>query len=196
MRTEVMLDGPASRLSKINTAPLHIVDTPISPSSTVKDLGVYFECDLSLEKQVSELCKSCYYHIRTIGSIRHLLIEDSTAALVRSLILSRIDYCNSLLLHISQDLINRLQRIQNNAARIVTKTPKFASITPVLKRLRWLPIRARVDFKILTLTYQCVHRTAPVYLKELFRLYIPGGSGQEIERIARPSANMSNSDSV
>ncbi|XP_046570129.1 uncharacterized protein LOC124278467 [Haliotis rubra] len=176
-----------------------------------------------MEKQVSELCKSCYYHILTIGSIHHLLTEDSTAALVRSLILSRIDYCNSLLLHISQELINRLQRIQNTAARSLTKTPKFASITPVLKRLHWLPIRGRVDFKILTLTYQCVHRTAPGYLQELFRPYIPGrplrsshrdllhvprwqlkswfpffpgGSGHEMERIARPSANMFNSDSI
>ena len=172
-KTEFIIFGPKIRLSNLNSTTLKIGDLDFSPSSNVKNLGVVLDSNLCLNKQVDDLCKKCFCHLRNIGSIRNLLTEDAAAALVRCLILSRIDYCNSLLTGLPQIQLNRLQRIQNVSARMVTKSTYKCHITPVLKTLHWLPISVRIDFKILNLTYQCVNRLAPDYLCDLIKPYIP-----------------------
>ena len=111
--------------------------------------------------------------IRNISKIRKLITRDATVTLVRSLILSRLDYCNALLIGSSTKLISKLQRVQNTAARIVAMSPKRGHVTPILKDLRWLPIQQRIVFKTLCLTFQCLKGVAPVYLQELLTLYVP-----------------------
>ena len=80
---------------------------------------------------------------------------------------SRLDYCNGLLCGITDELLCRLQRVQNNAARVVSGSKKYDHITPVLKDLHWLPIRKRIEFKILLLTFKCMQGCAPLYMREL-----------------------------
>ena len=81
--------------------------------------------------------------------------------------MSRLDYGNGLLYGIPQVTIQRLQRIQNCAARLVTRTRKYEHITPVLRRLHWLPVRQRTLFKVLVFTYCALNATAPNYLVQL-----------------------------
>ena len=69
--------------------------------------------------------------------------------------------------------ICKLQRVRNNAARVITLTKKHDHITPVLNELHWLPVRKRIEFKILLLAYKCLHGTAPFYLRELLKEYVP-----------------------
>ena len=69
--------------------------------------------------------------------------------------------------------IRKLQVIQNSAARLITRSKKRARITPILKRLHWLPVQSRLIFKILLLTYKCLHSTAPNYLCETLEKYLP-----------------------
>ena len=64
-------------------------------------------------------------------------------------------------------LLCRLQKVQNNAARVVSGSKMYDHITPVLKDLHWLPIRKRIEFKILLLTFKCMQGCAPLYLREL-----------------------------
>ena len=80
---------------------------------------------------------------------------------------SRLDYRNGLLCGITDELLCRLQKVQNNAARVVSGSKKYDHITPVLKDLHWLPIRKRIEFKILLLTFKCMQGYAPLYLREL-----------------------------
>ena len=87
-----------------------------------------------------------------------------------------IDYCNGLMYGLPDNQLQQLQVIQNAAARLVTRTKKFESISPILRALHWLPIRSRIAFKILLLTYKCFHETAPSYLSELLVRYEPGRS--------------------
>ena len=106
---------------------------------------------------------------RDVISIRPLLPESAAAQLVHSLITSRLDYCNSLLYGVPACRLKQLQGIQNIAARVVKRihcSPEH-HITPVLESLHWLPIKLRIDFKILLLTYKCVNGLAPQYLCEL-----------------------------
>ena len=85
-----------------------------------------------------------------------------------------IDFCNSLLQGLPAGQIQRLQTIQNPAARLVSRTKKYQSISPVLQSLHWLPVHYRIMLKILLLSNQCFHNLAPSYLTELLTIYKPG----------------------
>ena len=112
-------------------------------------------------------------HIKTIGKIRHLLPQKTTEQLTHAFVTSRIDSCNSLRYGLPAALIHKLQRLQNTAARLVTRTRKYCHISPVLRELHWLPVEQRVVFKILLLTYRALHGMAPVYLQDLLVPYTP-----------------------
>ena len=93
--------------------------------------------------------------------------------MIHAFVTSKLDYCHSLLSGLSQNQIQRLQYVQNSAARLLTGTRKYDSITPILKELHWLPMAERIDFKILLLTFKSLHNMAPIYLRELLSPYIP-----------------------
>ena len=101
---------------------------------------------------------------RYIRRIRHLLPLSAATALANSLVSSKLDYCNSLYNGISQANLNKIQRIQNTLARVVTNTSKFEHITPILKKLHWLPIKQRIDYELCLLTYKTLQIQQPTYL--------------------------------
>ena len=119
---------------------------------------------MNMAAHVSKAIKSANYYLRN---------RPVSKSAVISLVTSRFDYCNGLLCGIPEELIRKLQRVQNNAARVITLTKKYDHITPVLKELHWLPVRRRIEFKILLLAYKCLHGTAPSYLRELLKEYVP-----------------------
>ena len=92
---------------------------------------------------------------------------------MHAFITSRLDYCNALYLGASQASISRLQLVQNAAARLLTGTRRQEHITPVLASLHWLPVRFRVDFKILLFAFKCLNGLAPTYLSDLLEPYVP-----------------------
>ena len=110
--------------------------------------------------------------MRGIGRIRNLLTFDSTAQPIHGLITSRLDFCNSILYNLTNNQIERLQRLQNQAARMLKRIPRRNHITPVLTELHWLKIHDRIIFKFLLLTYKTVNNTAPEYLRELIRFKV------------------------
>ena len=91
---------------------------------------------------------------------------EATNTLIHGYVTSWVDYCNSLLFGLPKDLLRKLQCVINTAARLVTFTKKFESITPVLKELHWLPIQQRVKFKMLLLVFKSLNGLAPIYLRE------------------------------
>ena len=125
------------------------------------------------------------------GSEKYLTAESTKGAVI-SLVTSRFDYCNGLLCGIPEELICKLQRVQNNAARVITLTKKYDHITPVLKELHWLPVRKRIEFKILLLAYKCLHGTAPSYLREMLKEYVPPRTLRSTSKnlLCEPRTNM------
>ena len=119
---------------------------------------------MSFSDQIKSVSKSCHFHIRDIRRIRHLLPLSAATALANSLVSSKLDYCNSLYSGISQVNLNKLQRIQNSLARVITNTSKYQHITPILKKLHWLPIKQRIDYKLCLLTYKTLTNQQPTYL--------------------------------
>ena len=152
---------------------ISVNNTLVSVSSSVRSLGVFLDQSLSFEKQISNICKTAYLELRRINSIRHLLTPDATKTLVCAFVLSRIDYCNSLLAGAPKTLINRLQRVQNNAARMIYKSSKFDHISPLLNSLHWLPVQDRIDYKIASITYSSLFDSGPSYLVDSLEIYTP-----------------------
>jgi len=170
-KTEVIMLTPPRIQFSIPS--ITVGDASVVPSHTVRDLGCTWDEHMDMEAHVNNICRACYYHLRNISSIRDSLTREAAEKLVHALISSRLDNCNSLLYHLPDKLIFKLQKVQNTAARIVTKTPKYSSITSVLKDLHWLPVRARISFKILTLVWKGLNGCAPTYIQELLSPYTP-----------------------
>ena len=142
-------------------------------SSSARNLGFLFSDDMSLNVQITHLCTVAYAAIRQISTIRQYLNITSTKVLVCAFVLSRLDYCNSLLYNCPQYLINKLQKVQNSAARLVMKVKKTDHIKPILKSLHWLPIKARIDYKIAILVHNFFSGIAPHYISTCLEVYHP-----------------------
>jgi exonuclease III len=151
-------------------------EVPVSNTSSARNIGAIFDCHLNMVDHVNALCRACYLHIRNISRIRQYLTQDATERLIHAFISSKLDYLNSLLIGLPRYLINRLQRIQNIAARIVTRARKYDSITIVLESLHWLPMEYRIQYKIALLTFKALNELAPSYLSELITAYKPARS--------------------
>ena len=116
------------------------------------------------------MARSCNYHAQAIRHIRHLLTTELAQTLACSLILSRIDYCNAVLHGAPKYSIMKLQRVQNNAARIVLQEPRRSHSTPLLRKLHWLPVQQRIVYKVAVLTFKVRSTsTTPLYLRRLIR---------------------------
>ncbi|KAK3546958.1 hypothetical protein QTP86_005538 [Hemibagrus guttatus] len=139
----------------------------ISPSATAHNLGVTMDNQLSFSSHVTNVTRSCRFLLYNIRRILPFLSTQTTQVLVQSLVISRLDYCNSLLAGLPLNAIHPLQMIQNAAARLVFNLPKFSHTTPLLRSLHWLPVAARIRFKTLMLAYKAKNGPAPSYLKAL-----------------------------
>ena len=148
-KTEAML-VMSKRTSIAGLIPqsMRIGDTNIDFSDLVKNLCVTLDSSLSMHQQVSNTCTAAYIEFRRISSICQYLTVDAAKTLVSAFVLSRLDCCNALLSGVPQYLLDRLQRVQNAAARLTVKASKSDPITPILHSLHWLPVTARIQCKV------------------------------------------------
>lgn len=117
--------------------------TPIS--SSVTNLGVKFDPHLNFNDHVKHLCKTAFYHLKNISKLRPLLTQSDAEKLIHVFVSSRLDYCNALFTGIPGKSIQKLQYIQNSAARVLVRVRKYEHITPILTSLQWLPVSSRVN---------------------------------------------------
>ena len=144
------------------------------PMDPPRNLGVTFDSTMCMKTHISKLCKSLNYKIYSIGKIRKYLDQKTTQTLVNSSVTSKMDYCNSLLYGLDDLSLRPIQLCQNNAARVITRQRKRDHITPALRKLHWLPVRQRITYKTLLLTYKCRVGKGPKYLSDLIQTYVPG----------------------
>ncbi len=132
-----------------------------------------FDSNLSFDSQDSSICKTAFFHLKNISKLRPMLSMSNTEMSINAFMTSRLDYCNALVGGCSACLINKLHMVQNAAARVLTRTRKYDHLSPVMSTLHWLPIKHRIDFKIVLITYKALNGLAPQYLSELLLHYSP-----------------------
>jgi len=122
---------------------------------------------LSFDDHVNNVCKAAHFHIRALRHIHRCVSVDDAKSVATTLVSSRLDYCSSILFGTSTSNLNKLQRVQNALARTVMMTNKCDHITPVLACLHWLPVTARIHFKIALLTFKTPTTHQPSYIRDL-----------------------------
>ena len=172
-KTELLVFNTKQKLPLINSIQLQIGDTTISPSQTAKNLGVTFDTCMTMDSHISNVCKASFYQLRNIAYIRKYLSTAAVKTLVQACVTSRLDYANSTLYGLPKTSLNRLQRIQNMAARVITRSSRRSHITPVLIQLHWLPVSFRITYKVLIMTYKALHGLTPSYIGEFIIQHQP-----------------------
>ena len=149
-KSEVMFVGSPILLSKSNLPTEVIFDgTTLSVTSKLKILGVTLDSRLNFTHFVSQIIQASNFHLHAIRQARKFLPFDTAVALIISLVLSRIDYYNSLHCRLPNCLISKLQSLQNRAAKTVLQADYYSSSRTCLDRLHWLPVALRAQFKLL-----------------------------------------------
>ena len=158
-------------------------------SVQLKSLGVILDQSLALDQHVSNIVKASNFNIRALQHIRPMLDKSVANTIACSIVSTRLDYCNSLLYGASSHNIQRLQRVQNTLARVVSGTKKRDHIKPVLRDLHWLPVPRRIEYKIALITHKVLGTGQPEYLHKLIQEYKPTrhlrSEGQRL--LAKPS---------
>ena len=194
-KTEVMIIGTPAKVKAANISTVELGGEQVTATEAVRNLGVIMDSNLSMDHHISHLRKTCYFQLKRISHLRPYLTTEATSRLVCSFVLSRLDYCNSLMSAIPESKLNKLQQIQNNAARLIMKVSKKDHITPTLKELHWLPVKSRIQYKIASIVVQCQNDPSfPVYLKELLKPYTPARPLRSSNKnlLLKPRSNLKN----
>ena len=162
-----------SNAKRVSTNSLTLNSEVIKAAPVVRNLGVHMDSHLTLDAQIANVQKQCYYYLNWIRKIRKSLSKETTKSIVHALVIARIDYCNSLYVNLPKGAIEKLQRIMRSAARLISQPSWNASITEVCRDLHWLPVTQRSQFKVLTLVYKALHNEAPSYISEMLHYYQP-----------------------
>ena len=166
-KTEFMIIGTSQQLAKVSINSLRVGTATITPVSSARNLGSWFDSKLTMATHISKTCNSAFNYLYNLRRIRKYLSKDNTKTLIHAFISSRVDYCNSLLYGLPEYQLNKLQRVQNMSARLICNESKYCHITPLLVDLHWLPVKFRIEFKILLIVFKIFKGLAPSYLSFL-----------------------------
>ena len=167
-KTKILVIIPSSLRDSIIIQGTFIDGTCIRFDTSAKNLGVVIDNELTFKPHIEKIVKVCFTNIRKLSKIRDFLSFDDLRTAVSAFVFQRMDYCNSLFYGISEELINKLQSVQNSAARLVRgKRKGRCSTENFIKECHWLRVKERIAFKLCLLVNKCLHGRAPDFLKEM-----------------------------
>ena len=136
-----------------------------------KSLGVLFSNDFSMARQICDVKKNCYNSLRNLRNIKEYLSAENKLGLVQSLILSKMDFSNSLYMNIPKYQLNELGKVLNSCMRFIYNIKRTDNVSEYYLKSHILPIEYRVKFKVLLLIHKCLYGNAPMYLNNLVSLH-------------------------
>ena len=172
-KTEFLVIGTKNMLGKVKTTSVRVGDARITAEKKVRNIGAFFDNELKMGAHINHVSKSAWINLFKIGKIRSYLTEDQAKSVVHAYVVSKLDCYNALLAGITTAQLTQLQRVQNAAAKLITRSKKYDHVTPLLHHLHWLPVEDRIIFKILLLAFKSLNGSGPAYLNELLVHYKP-----------------------
>ena len=160
-KTEFIIFGTSRFLKCVRTTSILVVESNIAASKEVRNIGAMFDCHMKMNAQVRTICRGAWLNLYNISKVRSYLNDDQTRCVVHAYVISKLDANNSLLAGSPSRLVSQIERVQNAAAKLVTKSKKFDHVSPILRNLHWLPIQDRIVFKNLLLIYKALNNKGP-----------------------------------
>ena len=189
-KSQVIIFAPKFLASQVYIDQIKLSNGCSIPVSTmVTTLGVLVDRELSYTPQINVICSGSYKLLRNLASVRKFLNAHDLRLLVQSIIISRIDNCNSLLYGVLASSRNKLQKLQNSCARLIYGKKRRDHVSPLLHELHWLPVQKRIVFKILLFVFKSYLNLVPLYIKDLLHT-----SERDILILKVPRANTSYGD--
>ena len=170
-KTEILLLYPKNLSEKVILKGIIIEDQCIRFSNCVKNVGIWIDENLNMDKQINSIVSHCYKILKDIGRIKSFLQKSDLEKLVHSVITSRLDYCNSLYSNLNKENLFKLQKLQNSAAKLILRRGYRASAKMCLNELHWLNIESRITFKILLIIFKLIKGLAPDNIKFKYKSF-------------------------
>ena len=191
-KTEFVAIASRQQLSNVSDIQLRIGTEMVSATHSARNIGVMFDATMEMKDHISQITRSCYLHLRAISHVRKYLTTEAAERIIHAFVTSRLDSNNSLLQGTPDYMLDKLQLIQNHAARLIVRKKKSDHITDTLIGLHWLPIKSRIQYKVLLLAYKAQHQAAPVYLADLLQPYLPGRNlrSEHQHRLEQPKSRL------
>ena len=179
-KTEIIIFGSKKVLSELEINGVFLKPSVcIRTVQVAKNLGFLLDSTLRLDPQIKKLKASVCYKLRNISKMRPFLSEKQLQIITQALVISSLDYCNALYIGANQSILKQLQNLQNRAGRIIKGLKRKDTVEPYLEELHWLKVKERIEFKVLLLTFKCIHGLAPKYLSDLIQ-YNSSSSGRSV----------------
>ena len=169
-KTKMLIVGSRQMMKQIQTPPnINFISKNLIPITEVKDLGVFLDSFLSYDKHIQALSSSCISKLGQINRVKNLFDQKTLAMIIDTLVMSKINYCSSIWSNTSEGNIEKIQLVQNYAARIISGEKKFDHISPTISALGWLPIKEHLLYRDILLMFKCVNGQAPLYFCDKFK---------------------------
>ena len=182
-KTEFMMIGSGKQLTKCVMNNITVCNNIVEKSGIIRLLGIWVDSNQNVKTNVIKKSQTAMLNIFKIKHIRRYLTQEACKVLVHGLVMLHLDYCNSLYYGLPDCDLNMLQRVQSIACKLVLNRSKYDNCTECFTQLHWLPIRSRVQHKILTMVYNCLNQRTPEYLSNLltYRSEIRPSRGLRLE---------------
>jgi hypothetical protein len=193
-KTELLWCTTVRHQGQLPSGPLSLGGFDVQPSTSVRNLGIYVDADLTLRRHVDVVVSRCFGALRQLRSIRQYVPSSVLQTLVTSLVLTRMDYGNAVLVGLPACQLRRLQSVQNAAARFIFGLQRHDHVTDALISLHWLRVPERIRFKVAVLVYRALRGTAPMYLTNFLSVANSGRRGlrsADTERLVVPRTRLS-----
>ena len=166
-KTKLLFIGSSTNTTHHNSLKVQCHGQELSNSKAEKTLGVFLDSNLTMEENVKEICKASYFHLRNMGRIKKCLDTELRILLVKSFVLSKLDFCNGILANIPVHLMNKLQSVQNSCIRFIYNIKRREHVSQYLLKAHFLPVRYRIKYKLCLQVFNILNGISPCYLKDL-----------------------------
>ena len=153
--TEFIILGTGKQLAKVEEISIVVGNIRLLSVDQVHNLGFFMDNLLRNHHHVSTVTSTTYLHLQNIQRIWPWLDLDFAKAITKALVLSKLDYCNAMLLGTTDFLSDKLQHIQNMACRVIANLHKYDHAAPTMSSLHWLRIREHITYETACLMHGC-----------------------------------------